>query len=369
MAMKRISICAALALLLAAGTAHAGLLGDLLYVPGAFDPAKSPPAPDYSQSASWAALPDKTDASDVAPAGATIADPASAPADVFFIHPTTYFSARHWNADVADAKTNADTDSGTIRYQASVFNGCCAVYAPRYRQMTYGGFVEPSADSQAAMALAYSDVKAAFEYYLAHYNHGRPFIIASHSQGSRHAKMLVQELIDGTPLMKQFVAAYIAGNWLDEDWFKSLKDVKVCERADDTGCVLTWSTLGEDADADKQRLAFVASSGLPPEFATHRYVCTNPLTWTTAETLAPASENIGAWVYGLGDAPRPPDPGLVSMRCDDGALFISKPDGFLYRAKVLPGSNYHDYDYQFAYMNIRENAGVRVSAFLRLHPQ
>ena len=36
--------------------------------------------------------------------------------------------------------------------------------------------------------------KAAFQYYLEHYNNGRPFIIASHSQGTYHAKRLITGL-------------------------------------------------------------------------------------------------------------------------------------------------------------------------------
>src|SRR5512146_3242454 len=93
-----------------------------------FDPAKTPPAPDYAQSDSWAALPDKPDASDVAPPGETIADPNAAPVDVFFIYPTSFFSRTGWNAAIDDAQTNARTDSGSLRNQASVFNSCCAVY-------------------------------------------------------------------------------------------------------------------------------------------------------------------------------------------------------------------------------------------------
>ena len=153
------------------------------------------------------------------------------------------------------------------------------------------------------MDLAYSDVKRAFEYYLAHYNHGRPFIIASHSQGSRHAKILVQEMIDGTPLMKQFVAAYIVGNWLDEDWFKSLKTVKVCEtRGANRLRGHMVASLAEDADADAQRADFVSRSGLPPEFAQHKYVCTNPLTWTTADDARARKRQyrrLGLWRRGF----------------------------------------------------------------------
>ena len=266
--MKRIAI--SLMALLAAPGAHAAetsWLGRELFVPDDhFDAAKAPPAPDYAKQSSWGALPGMKDASDVAPAGSTMIDPARAPADVFFINPTSYFSGRHWNADAADADTNAKTDKGSLRNQASVFNGCCAVYAPRYRQMTFGGFIAPSKDSAAAMDLAYSDVKRAFEYYLAHDNHGRPFIIASHSQGSRHAKILVQEMIDGTPLMKQFVAAYIVGNWLDRELVPIAQDREgLRERRSNRLCgdvVFAGRGCGRQCAARRFRVALRLSGGL-----------------------------------------------------------------------------------------------------------
>lgn len=373
--MKRFAAHAAIATLLLGFAAPAaardlGLLATLLFAHPprqAFDAAKAPPAPDYARRISWAALPDMTDASDVAPQGVAMADPAAAEADVFFVYPTSFFSNSKWNADIADAEVNARTGKGSLRNQASVFNGCCRVYAPRYRQMTFSGFLEHSESSEAALDLAYSDVKRAFEYYLAHDNRGRPFIVASHSQGSRLAARLVKETIDNTPLMQRFVAAYIVGNWIDEGYFASLKTIKPCTRADDTGCVLTWSTLAEDADAQKQRNGFAKRSGLPQSYAGHRFVCTNPLTWTAASALAPAKDDIGGWVYGPGERPRPPDPHLVAARCDDGALIVSDPGNALYKARMLPGGNYHNYDYQLAYMNIRRNAQMRVQAFLASH--
>jgi len=348
-----------------------GLLAALVFAHApdeAFDAAKAPPAPDYADAASWAALPGKRDASDVAPPGEAIMDPAQAPADVFFIHPTSFFSNGKWNQKLDDADTNARTDSGAIRNQASAFNGCCAVYAPRYRQMTFGGFLKYDANSQGAMALAYSDVKRAFEYYLAHDNHGRPFILAGHSQGARHLRTLLAEMIDGKPLAKQLVAAYDVGTWMDEDWFKARKTLKPCERADDTGCVLTWSSVLEGADAQKQREAFAKRSGYAPEMADKRYVCTNPLDWSQSDKLAPASLDMGGWVYGRGDEPRAIVPELVSARCDNGALFVSKPDDGAFNIAVLPGGNYHNYDYQLAWLNIRRNAEARVKAFLAKPP-
>jgi len=369
--MKRflIGLGVVVVLLGAAGLVYGqrlGMLAALLFAHAphdAFDVAKAPPAPDYADRSNWAAD-GGGDSNMWGPPGHDVPYPESRKADVFFVHPTTYFSNDKWNQPLDDAQTNKRTDDGTIRNQASAFNLCCRLYAPRYRQMTFGGFLEYSDSSRAAMDLAYSDVKRAFDYYIAHENHGRSFIIASHSQGSRHARRLIEEEIDGTPLARRMVAAYVVGHWLDVGWFAKLKTIKPCERAVDTGCVLTWSTLAEGSDAGKQRLDFAKRSGAPPELASKTFVCTNPLSWSRGPELAPATRNLGAWVYGQGDKPRPIDPHLVSARCDNGALFVSAPAGFVYHAAVLPGGNYHNYDYQLFYMNIRKNAADRVSAFL-----
>ena len=239
--------------------------------------------------------------SDAIPPGVPAGDPAKAPVDVFFIYPTSFFSNDHWNAAIDDAETNAQTDYGSLAAQASAFNGCCRIYAPRYRQMTLGGFLKWSRSSDKAMALAYSDVKRAFEYYLAHYNHGRPFIIASHSQGSRHATTLIPEMIDNTPLRKQFVGAYVVGTWLPQMWFDKMKKVKPCNGAADTGCVVTWSTLLEGSDGAKIRADFAARGGHYPEFADQHFICINPLSWSRGNELAPPSVNAGGWVPGRGE--------------------------------------------------------------------
>jgi len=369
--MKRISIplVAILVVLGGLGVAHGqrlGLLATLMFAhppSTAFSAAAVPPAPDYSQRASWAA--DGWDAGS-GPAGVMEAYPEGRKVDVFFIHPTSFFSNDKWNQPIDDAETNTRTDKGSLRGQASVFQGCCRIYAPRYRQFTFSAIIHYDANSRAAEDLAYSDVKRAFEYYLAHYNHGQPFIIASHSQGSRHAVRLIPEMIDGTPLMKQFVAAYIIGNWIPQSWFDRMKDIKPCEHADDIACVVTWSTLLEGSDAHAQRVAFAQRQGEPDSLADEAFVCINPLSWSAGPALAPASLDIGGWTYGTGNTPRPLDPHLVAARCDDGALSVSDP-GPDYHAGVLPGGNYHNYDYQLAYMNIRQNAIDRTKAFLAAH--
>jgi hypothetical protein len=153
-----------------------------------------PDAPDYGNDANWAALPSTVDSADIVPIAEWKNVQNEADVDVFFIHPTTYTGQpgqKHWNASLDDEKLNLKTDKYPIRYQATIFNGAGKVYAPRYRQAHLNCFyTKKTKDASEALELAYEDVKAAFQYYLLHYNNGRPFIIATHSQGTFHGKRL-----------------------------------------------------------------------------------------------------------------------------------------------------------------------------------
>ena len=93
-----------------------------------FSEEHTPSAPDYSDTANWAALPFRLDNADRVPGRKRLHDEQQhAGADVFFIHPTLYVDttpiSNQWNASVTDEKINRKVDESTILYQASVFNG------------------------------------------------------------------------------------------------------------------------------------------------------------------------------------------------------------------------------------------------------
>lgn len=332
-----------------------------------FDPARTPPPPDYAERSEWVSLPDMHDPADDTPPGVRAIDQRRARVAVFFLYPTSFTSGEEWNADTHDADLNARIAGSSIRDQASVFNGCCAIYAPRYRQMTLGGYVKWSENSVRATELAYSDVARAFRQFLA-WNRGRPFILAGHSQGSRQGRLLIEREIDGRPVARQMIAAYLIGAWIERDWFRALRTTHPCERADDTGCVVTWSTYAQGRNATNQRLYVARQSGFPTEALARPHVCINPLDWSTGGETVPARFDKGGWMHGPAPLPRAIEPGLVSARCYDGALYISPPSRE-FADMVIPFGNYHRVDYNVAYMNLRENAGVRAAAFFRRAPQ
>ena len=155
--------------------------------------------PDYTDLNYWAAHPWKKDPSDSIPKPlkSEVRDSA---ADVFFLYPTSLTKRtgiKTKNAAIDDSYINAKTDYSSILYQASVFNQHARIFSPRYRQANISVFFDKNTEqADSIFEIAYSDIKEAFEYYLSHWNNGRPIIIASHSQGSKMANRLLKEFFD-----------------------------------------------------------------------------------------------------------------------------------------------------------------------------
>jgi hypothetical protein len=362
MGSKRVGL--ALAILAGlSGPALGAVLGSIRGPDFGFDEAHMPPAPDYARPEAWAVRPDRPGLSATHPLGTALAGAPTA--DVFFIYPTSFHSGEAWNAAIDDSATNVETDTRSIRNQASVFNGCCRIFAPRYRQATLGAFfTSRKDDARKALDLAYRDVLAAFDYYMAHDNGGRPFIIASHSQGSRHAVLLLADRIAHSSARERFVAAYIIGTGLPEDVFtRNYQTIAPCRAATDTGCVISWSSYLEGADARWTRETITQRYATGEEANRGKPIlCTNPLSWTTGPEKAPASLNLGAWAM-RGDGTTAPRAGYTGARCENGALFTdASPEGD--RPRLVRMRNEHILDYQLFYMNIRANALERVNSFL-----
>lgn len=302
-------------------------------------------SPDFSQLDFWAAHPWKQDPSDSIPAFLKN-EMRDSLADVFFLHPTTFTKEKdsiQTNASIDDAYINAKTDYSTILYQASVFNQHCRVFAPRYRQAHIQNFYSAdSSKAKAAFERAYADIKAAFEYYLTHFNNGRPIIIAGHSQGAFLSERLLKEFFENKPLAKQLVAAYVIGWPVAGHYYNT---ITICKDPVQTGCICSWRTFRQ---------------GYRPPYMqkeTDTAWVTNPLSWTTSTDFISRKENKGAVVRFNKLYKKSTD-----AQISNGLLQTRKPRfpwSFLYRSK-----NYHVGDINLYYMDIRENVGQRIASFL-----
>jgi len=311
----------------------------------AFAETTPPEAPDYKNPEHWAALPDREDAADFTPEGFSDGQ-ANASVDVFFVHPTTYLSSAGWNAPMGDKPSGNWVDNAVMPGQASAFNGKTRVFAPRYRQAQIYVFFALEDGGNDALELAYSDIEAAFEHYLAEYNDGRPFIVAGHSQGALLTRWLLERRISGTQLSEQLVAAYPIGYPISADeLLESMADIPVCQSAVQTGCLVTWNTIGDGYRA------FQPTQGL---------VCVNPLTWTNDNTQAGFTDNLGA----LSIASKAVMPGVADARCENGMLHVSEIQTDVYdKLPNMGKGNHHLLDYALYWLNIRENVSDRVDAF------
>lgn len=326
-------------------------------------PQTVPSLQDYAEARNWAATAQlEGAAAQVAPGARPRASYRDA--DIFYIHPTTDKSTAQWNTDVEDAAINAWTDASVIARQAAIFNACCRVFAPRYRQATAGTSKAGGAVREDAMALAYGDVRRAFAYYLAHWNRGRPLILAGHSQGAAHLERLLSEEIDGKPLARQLVAAYVVGIAYPASAVGGAgSSLAVCAHPDSVQCVVHWSSVLPSNDVEKTRAIAVGyNRARLPNGTAPQVLCVNPMTFELAEPSASASTARGS-VPGDPDAtaPRALVRQAVSARCDRGVLVV-QPDAKL-ALQPLPGGSMHYHDLGLFYEDVRENAMLRVQAW------
>ena len=300
--------------------------------------------PDYGKLDYWAAHPDKWNPSDSVPLPLRPSFLKDSTVDVFFLHPTTFGSKKDtgWNADINDSVVNAKTDYTTILYQASAFNEG-RIFAPRYRQANIRAYFSmDTVNALRAFDTAYVDIKTAFQYYLDHFNQGRPIIIASHSQGTTHAERLLKEFFENKPLKSQLVAAYIIGMVIPKNYFDNLKP---CRDSAQTGCFVGWRSFQEGYEPD-----FVKKE-------TGNSYVVNPLLWVVNEDYASSAMNRGAVLLKFNKVL----PQFADAQIHDGVLWLHKPHfpgSFLYRSK-----NYHIGDINLFYVNIRDNMRTRVNAF------
>lgn len=326
-----------------------------------FSSELAPPAPDYTDNQWWAALPNMEDSSDQLPEGASRQPLGVA---VFFVHPTSYYGKHYWNQPLFNEDANWVVDQRVLRHQASVFNGCCEVYAPRYRQATFFSFLDQSGNGAQALDLAYADVVSAFDQFLELIGPDMPFVIAGHSQGSRHAAQLVGERISGSGLHSRMVAAYLVGFGVTED---QIGEVPVCQDEQQTGCALGWNAMDGEGTG-----AFGGNEGL---------ICTNPLNWRADESYAGNDLNKGAIGWdsyrrtedrraedGKDITAMPVEVGIADAQCQaDGQLAVLNLRSEAFPARMF-GNSMHVYDYSLFHASVRENVAKRATAFMTSRP-
>ena len=223
---------------------------------------------DYSDTTYWYSCGDTTKA-----------------ADVFYVYPTVSAISfadndSSWFADITLPEVREEAN-GNQRFNKMLY-GEYNFYAPYYRQMIFEAYSQPTPILDSLAQIAAKDVNDAFQYYMAHYNHGRPFFLMGHSQGSQ---MLIELLKHGmTQEQRQLmVAAYCIGYHVSAEELAAYPEaLKPATDSIMQGLVVFNSVT------DTTALGMVSRGDV---------VGINPTTWTMATDTIPAEFHLGMAKY------------------------------------------------------------------------
>jgi hypothetical protein len=310
---------------------------------------KNAGAPDYSQKSCWHQIPEITKEF-----------------DTFFIYPTEYIGSNEGDPDYASLD-NPDMLQGAKNdhiWMASAFEESTNLFMPYYRQasaMALKRAYDKTGDIRAALEsrTPYEDITAALDYYFENYNNGRPFIIASHSQGSAINSLVMKSYFKAHPAYyKRMVASYMIGFSITKDWLKDNPHLKCATGEADTGVIVSWNTEGKQ-NVEQNATNVVVMPGA---------ISINPLNWKLDDTYAPASENKGSLIIdekagtvSIGDigadAQVNPERGVVVTNANSEPIALTDFFG---------PQSFHNGDYTFYYNNIKDNVAKRIATYQSL---
>jgi len=315
-------------------------------------PSSTSQTPDYSKSANWLSLPS--------------AKAAKKKVDVFFLYPTVYEQSSP-SAPMVCAINNPQMQSGAkaaFSRDATVFTPLANIYAPYYQQAAIAVLTLPLDQQQSIVGgVPTSDSVAAFDYYIKHYNKGRPFILAAHSQGSNIMINLMAQYMKKNPkVYKRMIAAYVPGYSITPQYLSQNPELKFAEGPDDTGVIVSYNTTSPAPQ--------VADPVVLPGA-----MVINPITWTKSEALATAAQNLGGIAVGgdgypVMDAQGNPQKVLnyadAQINTAKGTLICStaNPSQLAPGNQLVAAGIYHTFDYPFYYFDLRANAANRIARYL-----
>lgn len=299
---------------------------------------KNPEQPDYSQKDSWARITENT----------------THPVDIFYVFPTIYSEEYPLNMDIMNRPDLQSKAQGLMVAQAGVYSESANLFAPYYRQTSFVALnPDENMYTNKYFRIGADDVAAAFDYYLKHFNQGRPFILASHSQGSLVMIDLIRKKLSDPELLEKLVAAYLIGYSVMPEDFKKYPWMKPATGANDTGVIISYNTQAPGATGSP-----VLVKGA---------FCINPLNWKTDGTPAGKELNKGAVFFddftGTLKKEVPHYTG-AKINTKTGALETMPPDYDNLELGHFPEGVLHKFDYAFWYRNLQDNVAQRINNYL-----
>lgn len=308
---------------------------------------------DYSQKENWCNFPEIT--KDV---------------DTFYIFATEYIlgSFEEGAPDYGSLDNEEMIQGMGVEYlgHATTYADDTNVFAPYYRQsgLKYAGkIVERDGNLDAALlGMPYNDIVDALDYYFEHYNEGRPFIIAGHSQGSALVKQVLFRYFKEHPdYYQRMVAAYVIGYAVTKEELETYPYLKFATGESDAGVIVSWNTEGpKNAEVDAKTVVLMPGG-----------ISINPLNWKLDETYAPASLNLGSLIVNeqtgepeIADIGADAQVNLARGSVITNAKAAPMPEDTAKIAAAYFGPDgRHGEDYTFYYNNIKANVAKRIATY------
>lgn len=280
-------------------------------------------------------------------------------ADVFFINPSSYRgddSSFNMPLDDDDVKAKF---TAAINMEKGIYDENCRFFAPYYRQASLSAYELDGDKFEGCLELAYADVKAAFLYYIEHYNNDRPIVLAGFSQGADLCIRLLKDCFKDVGINELLVACYAIGWRVTENELAEHPYLKMATGETDTGVIIAFNS---EAESVKDSMMIPAGT---------KTYAINPLNWKTDSTPADKSLNKGACFTGSNGEIKTEIANFTGAYIDSERGALKVPDVSIedYPAglELFEDGVFHLYDYQFFYRNLQENVLKRIDAYLTLN--
>ena len=301
-------------------------------------------ATDYAKTEYWLSLP--------ASAEKTV--------DVFYLYPTVFQKVNKDEPNICNIDNPVMLKNSKLAFaiQASAFEPVGNLYAPYYRQAdaAYTLGLPLAEQAQVVGGIPTTDALAAFDYYIQHYNQGRPFILAGHSQGSNVLLYLLSDYMKTHPeVQKRMIAAYVIGYSITPEYLKKNPHLKFAQGAHDTGVIISYNTEAPTV-AGKNPVVLPGAMAI------------NPISWTRGEKTATSAQSLGSVdMDATGKLVTQQHYADARISKERGVVICSTVDVDKLSPgnQVFPKGVYHHYDYLFYYYNLRENAAVRAEKYFK----
>ena len=301
-------------------------------------------AVDYSNKENWLAFSETTEKK----------------VDVIYFYPEIYFAGENENEICSiDDREMREKAPAYLETQAAVFTDECNLFAPFYRQADRAFLLSLSREDRDLIYeyQAQQDAAAALDYYFAHVNNARPFILAGHDQGSEIVRYVLADYMKDHPdVYKRMVAAYAIGCAVTKPFLNNNSHLRFAKGEADVGVIISYNTEGQGNYGYNDGILIRNLQTL----------AINPLSWKTDKSYSKPSENLGMLdengeiVPGVADARINVD--RASVMCDNDAALkkyaITGSETELYGPQ-----SYHYHDYDFFFMNLKKNVKTRIDAY------